>query len=86
MDIGKAISAALALPPEAVLDIPKITIIGRERVHVENYISLIEYKREIVELKYSAGVIEISGENFEIRTIGEANIVISGKISGIRFI
>lgn len=86
MDIEKAISAALALPPEVVSDIPKITLIGRERVRVENYTALIEYREENIRLKFSGGVIDILGKNFEIKTIGEANIVISGEIEAVRFI
>ncbi len=86
MDIEKAIAAALALPREAVSNIPKITIIGKERVHVENYLSLLEYKEENIRLKFSGGVIDILGKSFEIRTIGEANIVISGEIESVRFV
>ena len=61
MDIEKAISAALAIPQEAVCDIPKITMIGRERLHIENYLALLEYKSDIIRLKFSGGVIEASG-------------------------
>ena len=86
MDIEKAISAALALPPEVVSDIPEITLIGRERVRVENYTALIEYCEENIRLKFSGGVIDILGKNFEIKTIGAANIVISGEIEAVRFI
>lgn len=86
LDIEKAIAAALELPREAVSNIPKITLVGRERVRVENYLSLLEYKGENIRLKFSGGVIDILGKDFEIRTIGEANIVISGEIESVRFI
>lgn len=86
MDIAKTISAALELPCEVTMDIPKITIIGTMRVHVENYSALLEYEKENIRLKYSGGVIDISGADFEIKTIGEANIVISGKIESVRLI
>ena len=86
VDIEKAISAALALPPEVVSDIPKITLIGKERMRVENYTALVEYQKENIKLKFTGGVIDILGKNFEIRTIGEANIVISGEIETVRFV
>lgn len=86
MDIEKAISTVLELPREAVSNIPKITMVGRERVRVENYLSLIEYREENIKLKFSGGVIDILGKNFEIKAIGEANIAISGEIESVRFV
>lgn len=86
MDIARKISEVLEIPPEAVMGIPKITIVGNERVHVENYIALLDYKNENIRLKYNGGVIDISGKNFEIKVIGEENIVVSGKICGVKLI
>lgn len=86
LDIAKTISAALELPCEVTMNIPKITIIGAMRVHVEGYSALLEYGRENIRLKYSGGVIDVSGTAFEIKVIGEANIVISGKIEAVRLI
>ena len=86
MDIARKISEVLEIPPETVINIPKITIVGNERVHVENYIALLDYKKENIRLKYKDGVIDILGENFEIRAIGEENIVISGRIHCVKLI
>lgn len=86
MDIAKKITEVLEIPPEALLNIPKITIVGKEKVHVENYTALLDYKRESVRLKYEGGVIDISGRNFEIKAIGEENIVVLGKIDSVKLI
>lgn len=86
MDIVRKISEVLELPPESVMKIPKITIVGNERVHVENYTALLDYKKANVRLKYDGGVIDILGENFEIKVIGQENMVIWGKISEIKLI
>ena len=86
MDIVRKISEVLALPPESVLKIPKITIVGKERVHVENYTALLDYKKDNIRLKYEGGVIDILGEDFEIKVIGEENMVIWGKISDVKVI
>lgn len=86
MDIEGVISAAFSLPPENAGSVPKITLAGRERIRVENYSALLEYREDNVKLKISDGVIEIMGENLEIRAIGEENIVISGKIRSVRFV
>lgn len=84
MDIAKKISKVLEIPPEAMLNIPKITLIGKERVLVENYTALLDYKRENIRLKYEGGVIDILGKNFEIKVIGEENIAISGEITSVK--
>lgn len=86
MNIEKAISESLEISADVLFDIPKIVLIGDMKVHIENYIALLEYKKENVKLKYRGGVIEICGENFEIKIVGEGNIVICGKISEIRLI
>lgn len=78
--------AALEFPREVVADIPKITAIGREMISVENYLSLLEYDKEIIRLKFATGVIEICGKAFEICAIGEGNISISGEIESIRYV
>ncbi|MBR5808640.1 MAG: sporulation protein YqfC [Clostridia bacterium] len=86
MDIARKISEVLEIPPEAMLNIPKITVVGKERVHVENYIALLDYKKDNIRLKYQGGVIDILGKNFEIKVIGEENIVISGEIDSVKLI
>ncbi len=86
MDIARKISEVLEIPPEAMLNIPKITIVGKERVHVENYIALLDYKKDNIRLKYQGGVIDIWGKNFEIKVIGEENIVVSGEIDSVKLI
>lgn len=84
MDIAKKISEVLEIPPEAIGNIPKITIVGKERVLVENYTALLDYKKDNIRLKYEGGVIEIWGKNFEIRVIGEENIAVSGEITSVK--
>lgn len=84
MDIAKKISEVLEIPPEAMLSIPKITLVGKERVLVENYTALLDYKKDNIRLKYEGGVIDILGKNFEIKVIGEENIAVSGEIASVK--
>lgn len=86
MDIAKKISEVLEIPPEAMLNIPKITIVGKERVLVENYTALLDYKKDNISLKYRGGVIDILGKNFEIKVIGEENIAVSGEVDSVKLI
>ena len=86
MDIGRKISEVLEIPKETILSIPKINIVGKERVHIENYTALLDYKNDNIRLKYQDGVIDVLGKNFEIKVIGEENIVISGEIDSVKLI
>jgi len=53
---------------------------------VENYITLAEYKRDIIRLTTKLGVLEISGSGFEITVMKDKNIAITGKLNGLRLI
>ena len=86
MDIARKIAEVLEIPPETVMNIPKITIVGKESVRVENYTALLDYKKENIRLKYKDGVIDITGENLEIKVIGEENIVVFGVIHKVKLI
>ncbi len=86
MDVAKAISESLEISADILFDIPRIVMIGDMRVHIENYTALLEYKKENIKLKYKSGVIEICGQDFEIKIIGEGNIVICGKIASVKLI
>ena len=86
MDIAKKISDVLELPYDVSLNIPKIVLLGDKQAYIENYLALVEYKAETLKLKYSSGLIEISGSGFEINAIGEGNIIVSGKISAVKLI
>ena len=86
MDIAKKISEVLEIPPENIIDLPKITIVGCQRVLVENYTALLDYKKDNIRLKYKSGVIDILGSDIDIMVIGEDNIVVSGRISSVKLI
>ncbi len=86
MDINKVIADTLEMPGDILFDMPKIRIVGNMTAHIENFTALLEYRKENIKLKYKGGVIEICGQSFEIKTIGEGNIVICGKIEAVKLI
>lgn len=86
MDIAKTVLDTLEMPGDILFNMPKIQIVGGMLAQIENYTALVEYRKEDIKLKYKGGIIEICGQNFEIKTIGEGNIVICGKIQAVKFI
>ena len=67
------------LPYDTAITVPKITVMGTERVIVENFISLEEYNTESVKLKCKRNVIELCGRDFAVK-----NILLQKPIWGIR--
>lgn len=86
MNIAETALDAFDIPREAVFDIPRVVIAGREYFCVENYISVLEYKENNIKLKYKTGVIELCGSEFEIKALRDGNISVRGKLSALRFI
>ena len=74
------------VPYDAVGNVPRVTLVGEEEAYIENFLSLEDYKKDSVKLKCKNSVIAVSGENFSIKAIKEGCILISGKISALKFI
>ena len=71
---------------DIIEDMPRLTVIGNQKVYVENFISLLEYKRDNVKLKCKMCVIEIKGNGFIIKTIRESCVEVHGTVENINFI
>ncbi len=70
-------------PLELTSDLPKITMLGSQQVHIEQHKGLVVYQEDEVALQTSAGLLKLHGANlsFALYTSGEA--LITGKIDGI---
>lgn len=76
----------LALPKEIVLDMPKITMLGNSQIIIENYKGIIEYDSERIRINTARGLIKIFGQNLEINTITNEEVLITGKVSNVEFL
>lgn len=76
----------LALPKEIVLDLPKITMLGNGQIVIENYKGIIEYDSEKIRINTAMGLIKIFGQNLEINTVTNEEILITGKVSNVEFL
>ena len=86
LDIKESVISGFGVASESVLDTPKIMIIGKSEIYVENYLALCEYNSGCIRLITKLGMTEIQGEGFEISQMKENNIIIKGKILGVRLI
>lgn len=83
--IKKGITSALEIPAETIMDIPVITLCGKNELDIENYKSILEYGLEKIAVNTGIGVVEISGSSLELKSVTGEVICVKGSISGISF-
>ena len=83
--IKEKFTELLELPKELVLDIPRITIVGKGDMMIENYKGVIEYGSGRVRISTGTGVVKISGAGLVIKEITSEDIIISGGIHSLEF-
>ena len=84
--IKEKFTELLELPKELVLDIPRITIVGKGDMMVENYKGVIEYGSGRVRISTGIGVVKISGAGLVIKEITSEDIIISGGIHSLEYV
>ena len=57
MGLRKNMTEALELPKEIMLNLPLISLVGREEVTIENYRGILEYSEEVVRIGTTAGIL-----------------------------
>ena len=60
---------ALELPKELVLNVPKMTLTGKDKILIESYKSLISYESDCVKLNTSVGTLSLFGKDLTIKEI-----------------
>lgn len=73
---------AMELPIELFDDIPRITMIGNNRLLIENHKGIIEYDENIIRL---VSHINILGNQMNVEEINNDEIFITGEISNVEF-
>jgi len=75
----------LELPKELVLNTPRLTVVGKGDLMVENHKGIIEFGDTRVRIITGTGLIKITGCGLLIREITSEDIIISGRIDSIEF-
>lgn len=77
---------ALDIPPEALFDLPIITVRANEEICVENFNGIIEYTEHRIRLQTKCGIVLIEGTKLEAKSMTAELITIRGRIENISFI
>ena len=86
VDIKESVVGSFGVLPDVAGEVPRIMMIGQKEIYIENYRALAEYNTDRIRLITHFGMVEICGNCFEIVQMKENNVIISGKILGVRFI
>ncbi len=71
------------VPEEITSDIPKITILGFNKILIENYKCILEYQDFFIRIKMSIGLIDINGFNMKMEEMTQDDLIITGTIESI---
>ncbi len=83
--LKKRITDFFELPREIMLNMFKVTIVGREQLIIENFTGISEYDSNKVRVNTQGGIIEIKGRNLVINEISTEDILIKGIIYSVEF-
>ena len=86
MGLRKNMTEALELPKEIMLNLPLISLVGREEVTIENYKGILEYCEETVRIGTAAGVLRLTGSGLCLKQLSAECIVVTGRIENLSFL
>ena len=73
------------IPEEVTSDIPKVTILGFDKMLIENYKCILEYQDFFIRIKMATGLININGFNLLMNEMTEDDLLITGQIESVDF-
>ena len=71
---------------EKFSEMPKITLIGRRELYIENFKSVITYTESVIELNCAMYLLKISGKELEIKSLSSDLAEICGVIFDIEIV
>jgi sporulation protein YqfC len=79
-DLWKRTLRLLDLPEDMDATVPRITVVGREQMLVENLSGIRRCSEEEVLLLTGCGVLAVSGEKLLVKELGESRALIVGRL------
>ena len=82
---AKKLDEILEIPVELSTNNPKITILGFERLLIENYRGILEYQDYFIRVNTYIGIININGFNLNLEEMTTDDLLVTGKIETVDF-
>ena len=86
MGLKRNMTESLDLPKEIMLNLPLISMVGREEVTIENYKGILEYGEELVRISTEAGSLRLAGRNLCLKQLSAECVVITGTVEKLDFL
>jgi len=83
--IRQAMAEFLDIPRDLVLDLPRVTVVGRNELYIENHRGVIEYNLNRLRINLSRGYLEIEGNDLEIKALMADEMKIGGEVLTIKY-
>jgi len=83
--IKERLTTVMSLPKEVALDLPIVTITGRNEVFIENFKNLLEFTDIKIRLRIKDGILTIDGKDLTLKQVTSENLLITGLISNISY-
>ena len=83
--VQNKVNKLLEIPEEISTNIPKLTILGFEKMLIENYKSILEYQDFYIRISTHIGILNINGYELNLNEMTTDDLLITGKIEGIDF-
>ncbi|WP_243290602.1 sporulation protein YqfC [Bacillus sp. FJAT-47783] len=80
------LTRSLEVPPDVMMDLPRITMIGQLHIYIENHKGLLTFSEQEVRLLLKQGQLLIKGNHFVIKTILPEEILLEGQIEKVLYI
>ena len=75
----------LEIPQEISTNLPKLTIVGFEKVLIENYKAILEYQDFYIRISTYIGILNINGYELDLKEMTTDDLLITGRVEGIDF-
>ena len=82
---ARKLDEILEIPVELSTNNPKITIVGFERLLIENYKGILEHQDYFVRVNTYIGIININGFNLQLEEMTSDDLLVIGKIENVDF-
>ncbi|ODG91401.1 sporulation protein YqfC [Gottfriedia luciferensis] len=79
-------SSKMDLPPDVLLELPRITMLGQLHIYIENHRGLLVYSDNELRLLMKQGQLLIKGKDFILKTMLPEEILLEGEIEHVYFI
>ena len=76
----------LELPHDMVLNLPRVTMVGNIQLTLENHRGVLLYTSQCIRVAVDKGELAVTGQNLQIRSILQEEIVIDGIIGDVAYV